>query len=160
MTPIINEWAIKHHVSKEAVLELQVLFGMHGGHIAPRVGNSESAVQNEVRLEAADKGIRLYRNNVGALPDQRGVPIRFGLANDSPQLNKEIKSSDLIGWRPLVISRAHVGSTIAQFVSRETKAPDWHYKATPREVAQLAWLQLVVASGGDASFCTGRGSFG
>ncbi len=156
MTPAITQWATRHHVSAQALHELQAIFGMHGGHELPEsiAGTSEAAVQAAVRLEAARKGVRLWRNNVGALIDKRGVPVRYGLANDSKQLNESIKSADLIGWRPVVIG----GQCIAQFVSREVKAVGWRYTGTDHEVAQLAWAQLVTASGGDAAFCTGEGT--
>ena len=121
-------------------------------------GTSESAVQAAVRLEAARKGVRLFRNNVGALVDSRGVPVRYGLANDSPASNKAIKSADLIGWRTLRIVPEMIGQIIAQFVSRECKAVGWHYTGTDREQAQLAWAQLVAVAGGDAAFCTGEGT--
>lgn len=119
---------------------------------------NEAAVQSLVRLEAVEKGVRLWRNNVGALIDSRGVPVRFGLANDSATLNKAIKSGDLIGWRPVLIGPEHVGMTIAQFVSRECKRPGWVYHGSPHEVAQAEWLRLVQADGGDAAFCTGVGT--
>jgi hypothetical protein len=160
MTPSIYSWAIRHQVSLEALNELQAMFGMHGEHeIASGVkGSSEAAVAAVVRLEAASKGVHLFRNNVGALLDTRGVPVRYGLANDSKQVNAKIKSGDYIGWRPVKIGPEHVGHTIAQFVSREMKEVGWHYTGTEREVAQLAWAQLVTAGGGDASFCTGVGT--
>lgn len=160
MTPAVYQWAARHHVSAQALYELQAIFGMQGGHeLPPEVkGTSEAAVQAAVRLEAARKGVRLFRNNVGALIDSRGVPVRYGLANDSKQLNESIKSADLIGWRPLVIKPHHVGQCVAQFVSRECKRPNWHYTGGDRETAQLAWAQLVVSGGGDAAFCTGTGT--
>jgi len=160
MTPSINRWAIRHGVTLQALLELQELFGLYGGHELPKAmsGTSEAAVAAVVRLEAASKGVKLFRNNVGALLDSRGVPVRYGLANESKQINEKIKSGDYIGWRPVLITQAHVGHTIAQFVSRETKAVGWRYTGTEREVAQLAWAQLVTAGGGDAAFCTGVGT--
>jgi len=160
MNPSIYKWAIRNHVSLQALNELQVIFGMYGGEElpAPFKGTSEAAVQSVVRLEAARKGIRLFRNNVGALVDARGVPVRYGLANDSKQLNEAIKSADLIGWRPLQIEQHHVGQCVAQFVSRECKKVGWHYTGDSHEQAQLAWAQLVAAGGGDAAFCTGEGS--
>jgi hypothetical protein len=122
------------------------------------LATSEAAVQAKVRLEAAHKGLKLWRNNVGALLDSRGVPVRYGLANDSAILNKSIKSGDLIGWRPVLIGPEHVGSMIAQFVSRECKRPDWQYTGDDHEKAQLRWAEAVVADGGDAAFCNSEGS--
>ena len=160
MTPAVYQWATRHGVTLAALNELQALFGMHGTPPAvPTIkGTSEAAVQAAVRLEAARKGVRLFRNNVGALVDSRGVPVRYGLANDSKQLNEVMKSADLIGWRPLLIEPRHVGTVVAQFVSREVKAVGWHYTGADREPAQLAWAQLVTAGGGDAAFCTGVGT--
>lgn len=160
MNPALYHWAIRHGVSMQALNELQGVFGMHGGHLLPPTvkGTSESAVQSAVRLEAARKGVRLFRNNVGALLDSRGVPVRYGLANESKQINDKVKSADLIGWRPVLITAAHVGTVIAQFTSRECKHPGWHYTGDAHEQAQLAWAQLVASGGGDAAFCTGEGT--
>jgi hypothetical protein len=160
MTPHVYQWAARHGVSKQALHELQALFGMHGDHdLPPEVkGTSEAAVQAAVRLEAARKNVRLFRNNVGALIDSRGVPVRYGLANESKQVNEVMKSADLIGWRPLQIEQHHVGQCVAVFVSRECKKVGWQYTGDARELAQLAWAQLVTASGGDAAFCTGEGT--
>lgn len=160
MSPAVYQWAVRHGVTMAALQELAGLFGMHGGHdLPPEVkGTSEAAVQAAVRLEAAHKGVRLFRNNVGALIDSRGVPVRYGLANESKQVNEVMKSADLIGWRPVVIGPQHVGQCLALFVSRECKHPTWHYTGGDREPAQLAWAQLVTAGGGDAAFCTGTGT--
>ncbi len=96
--------------------------------------------------------MRLWRNNVGVLKDERGVPVRYGLANDSPQLNKRLKSSDLIGWRRLDIG----GQVVAQFVALECKREDWKRRPNDaHETAQEAWLSLVAADGGYAKFTTG-----
>jgi len=100
-------------------------------------------------------GWRLFRNNVGVLKDERGVPVRYGIANDSPAMNKRIKSSDLIGIRPVVIAPDMVGSTIGQFVAREVKKAGWKYKGTEHEKAQLAFGTLVIALGGDFKFWNG-----
>jgi hypothetical protein len=160
LSPAVYQWATRHRVSLQALQELQALFGMHGGHDLPATvkGTSEAAVQAAVRLEAARKGVRLFRNNVGALIDSRGVPVRYGLANESKQVNEVMKSADLIGWRPVLIGPQHVGQVIGQFVSREVTAVGWHYTGNDREPAQLAWAQLVTAGGGDAAFCTGEGT--
>lgn len=150
-------WSIRWGIPYAALHDLETQLGLHGGHDAPGDA-SEAAVQNLVRLEAARKGYKLFRNNVGALRDERGVPVRFGLANDTAKLNKVLKSGDLIGWRPRLITPADVGATLAQFVSREIKHPTWRYTGTEREVAQLAWATLVNAGGGDACFASGEGT--
>lgn len=119
---------------------------------------NEATVQALVRLEAARAGHVLYRNNVGVLLDARGVPVRFGLANDSAAVNEHVKSADLIGIKRVVVTPDMVGRTLGVFLSREVKAEGWHFTGTPREVAQLRWIDLVTSYGGDAAFCTGTGS--
>lgn len=121
-------------------------------------GESEAAVQAEVRLEGAEINCPLWRNNVGVLKDERGVPVRFGLANDSKAVNQRIKSSDLIGCKPVLISIDMVGQTIGQFVARETKRRNWVYRGNDREQAQLKFMNIVNALGGDAAFANGRGT--
>lgn len=129
--------------------------------------DSESRVQSLVRLEAARKACRLWRNNVGVLKDQNGRPVRYGLANDSPELNRSLKSGDLIGWRRRVITVADViaaggAITIAQFVSRECKPEDWRPALSgakwEHEEAQRQWAAIINADGGDAGFATGEGT--
>lgn len=160
----LETWAIKHGVSWQALQELRASWGLHGAAEEPvsthgSARTDEAAVQGRVRLEAAQLGLRLWRNNVGALVDERGVPVRYGLANDTKALNKAIKSADLIGIRPVLITQAHVGRTLGQFVSRECKPAAWSWGGTEREIAQQKWAQLVIACGGDAAFVTGTGSF-
>jgi len=119
---------------------------------------SETEVQACIRLEAIKLGMRLWRNNVGALRSPDGSYVRYGLANESPALNAVFKSSDLIGIRPILITQDMVGTTIGQFVAREVKPTDWTYKATDREKAQLAFIDLIKHFGGDAAFATGKGT--
>ena len=120
------------------------------------IARSEAAVQAEVRLECARRGVLLWRNNSGALYDSDGRLVRFGLGNDSPQTNKVMKSSDLIGVGP-----------DGRFHAYEIKEEGWVYKGdrpctckpkkpcTPcREKAQLAFLNLVRSKGGVAAFVT------
>lgn len=118
----------------------------------------EAEAQVQIRLEASQKGLRLWRNNVGAGYLQDGSFIRWGLANESAQLNKHVKSSDLIGIRPVLITPEMVGRIIGQFVGREVKTPGWRYTATEREIAQKAWADLINSLGGDAAFATGKGT--
>ena len=118
---------------------------------------NEATVQAQVRLNASGAGWRLWRNNVGALLDSRGVPIRYGLANDSSVVNRQIKSADLIGIRPVLITQDMVGKIIGQFVSRECKEGGWKPSPTDkREWAQRNWAQIVNELGGDAKFSTGE----
>lgn len=155
----LEQWALKWGVSAAALQDLRVSWGMLGREEPEEArGKSEAWASSAVRLEASDKGMRLWRNNVGALQDERGVPVRYGLANTSAALNREIKSADLIGIRPILITPMWVGCVIGQFVSREVKAPGWRYTGTDREKAQARWAQVVTSLGGDASFATGPGT--
>jgi hypothetical protein len=117
----------------------------------------ESDVLAAVRLATSKLGWVVHRNNVGVLRDTRNVPVRYGLANDSKALNAHVKSSDLIGWREVVITPDMVGRKLAQFVSIETKRTGWKYTGADREVAQKRWIDLVVAAGGYGRFVTGEG---
>lgn len=103
----------------------------------------ETTLQAAIRAEAARLGVYLWRNNSGVLPDARGVPVRFGLGNDSSRINAVLKSSDLIGIAPGGL-----------FVAIECKAPGWIGVRTPHERAQEAFLTLVRANGGAAGFAT------
>lgn len=154
----LTQWAIKWGIPYEAVEDLRREFGVFSTEPAPQVGESEAAIQNRVRLEASRKGLRVWRNNVGACMDENGNFIRYGLANDSKKMNDLIKSSDLIGLRPLRIEQCHVGQIIGQFVAREVKAADWSYSGTEREQAQLKFLELVASLGGDAAFANSEGT--
>lgn len=154
------QWAIRNGVSNHALTELRAIFNLDPPtpSLSAQLSSTEAYSQSIVRLEAARKGLKLWRNNVGVLKDDRGVPVRYGLANDSPKLNETIKSGDLIGWRPIIITPAMVGSRLALFVSRECKRMGWRYTGEGREPAQLRWAETVLADGGDAQFCTGEGT--
>lgn len=151
----LEQWAIKHGVGLAALADLRAVMG--AGTTTPHATDAlnESGVQSRVRLEAARAGGLLWRNNVGVLQDDRGIPVRFGLCNDSAALNKKLKSSDLVGVLPITIQQHHVGTVIGQFWGVECKAPGWVYSGTEHEQAQLAWLQLVMSRGGRATFSTG-----
>lgn len=114
---------------------------------------SESRVQSLVRLRAASQGNKLLRNNSGALPDQTGRIIRYGLGNDSAALNAVYKSPDLIGWTTVTVTPDIIGQRLAVFTAVECKGSDW--RGTPRndrERAQAAFLQDVTNAGGIAGF--------
>lgn len=140
--------------------EFQTLLGMVGGfELREKGGTSEEAIAAQLRLEASSYGIRLWRNNVGAGKTENGDFLRWGLANESKEMNKTIKSSDYIGIRPVIITLEMVGSTIGQFVAREVKEAGWQYTGTDREVAQLNFINFVNSKGGDAKFAAGLGTF-
>ena len=117
---------------------------------------TEDDVKKVILLKASKLGWRLWRNNVGVLKDERGVSIRFGLANTSKAVNGELKSGDLIGIRPVLITPDMVGKVIGQFVSRECKESHWKYNPRDtRDVAQGRWAALVNSLGGDAKVTVG-----
>ena len=113
---------------------------------------SEAVNQQAIRLEAPYQQCILWRNNNGACQAVDGRQIRYGLANDSTQLNQEIKSSDLIGITAVIITPAMVGQTVGLFTSYEVKREGWVWTATPREVGQNNWMQIVKQWGGLAGF--------
>lgn len=157
----LHQWAARWGLSIECLRDLQTTLGIYTPPLdpaGPAVGKSEAWAQSMVRIEASQRGVKLFRNNVGALKDKGGRLVRYGLGNDSEAMNEVLKSADLVGFRAVVILPRHVGHTIAQFVSREVKAPGWQYTGADREPAQLAWANLINAHGGDASFVTGEGS--
>lgn len=128
--------------------------------VDPSKLSSEARVQSLVRIEAAQAGVWLTRNNVGAFQDPNsGRLVRYGLANESKTQNELIKSADLIGFRKRVILASDVGTVIAQFVSRECKVEWWRYSGKGRELAQARWRDFVNANGGDAAIVSGTGSF-
>lgn len=117
---------------------------------------TETPAQQQVRLAMARMGAQIWRNNTGAFQDETGRWIRYGLCNDSKELNAQIKSSDLIGGTPIVIQPHHVGQTFAILTAIECKRPGWHL--TPgdkRGQAQKRFIDLVVGIGGFAGFATG-----
>lgn len=116
----------------------------------------ERSVQAEVRLEIARRGWHAWRNNLGAGELTNGQFVRWGLANDSKAVNKNVKSGDLIGIIPRVITPADVGHVIGQFASWECKREGWRASPTDaHERAQMRWAELVLLAGGHAQFTTG-----
>ena len=154
----IDQWAKRWKINAQAILDLKSILGLNQSIKENKMYLSEAGVQSLIRLEASEKGCRLWRNNVGASYTPEGSFIRYGLANDSSGVNKQIKSADLIGIRPVKITQEMVGWTIGQFLSREVKAVGWRYTGTEREQAQLAWAELIMSMGGDACFAVGEGT--
>jgi hypothetical protein len=117
---------------------------------------NESAVQQQTRLAMARMGNQVWRNNSGACIDETGRLIRYGLGNDSAQLNKMIKSSDLIGITPVqAYTQAFGWTVLGVFTALECKASGWHM--TPgddRASAQSRFMAIVREAGGFAGFVT------
>lgn len=105
---------------------------------------TESTTQAAVRVEAQRLGVWLWRNNSGVLKDARGVPVRFGLGNDSTRINAKVKSSDLVG----------IQERTGRFVAIEIKPRGWRGVRTDHERAQRAFHDIVRTCGGIAGFVT------
>lgn len=154
------DWVAQH---PQAAADLQQLIGaMPWPASEAAAGHSEAWAQQQVRLAIAHQGGMSWRNNVGATPARcpdcgaKQRPVRYGLANDSQQLNERIKSSDLVGAVPRIVTPDMLGTTIAQFVAVEAKRPGWSFSGTKHEQAQAAWLAMITKLGGMAQFSTGE----
>jgi hypothetical protein len=141
MTDILTEWAVENKIQKNALRNLLERFGVLSSQFHNTFDGRESSLQNQVRLHESRRGTRLFRNNSGVAYDKTGRPVRFGLANDSAQSNRRVKSSDLIGIEPG-----------GRFVSLEIKRPGWIYAGSVEEEAQLNWIVFINAMGGRAKF--------
>lgn len=153
----LYEWAIRHGVGMAAMHELQCIMGVtrdEGQPTTEEAGLSEAAIQNNVRLEASHKGMRLFRNNVGG---DKNSGLRWGLANDSSAVNKVIASSDLIGIDSALITLADVGQPRGRFLSIEVKEAGWNYTGAGRETPQFNWIKLINSLGGRAMFVNRTG---
>lgn len=100
--------------------------------------NAETTLQQQIRLAlGTHPQTRLFRNQVGSLPDPRtGRLVTFGLARGS---------ADLIGWRTITITSDMVGAQVAVFTSIEVKTPTGRIRPE-----QTAWLSAVQSAGGIA----------
>jgi len=119
---------------------------------------SEKKLLHDILLAATKDGGRLFRNHVGVAWHGNEVirctrENRVLLQPGDVLLRKArtvncglgVGTSDLIGWRPRVITAAGVGKTLAVFAACETKALG--NRATPE---QRRFLDLVDAASGVA----------
>jgi hypothetical protein len=97
---------------------------------------TESELIYEVRKELSRGDVRLFRNNVGTYEDGAGNWVSYGLA---------VGSSDLIGWKRVLITPAHVGHMLAIFTALECKSETGRVTGP-----QDAFLQTVILAGGMA----------
>jgi len=96
---------------------------------------NETTILQRIRLAASSiPGLRLFRQNVGMLKDERGRMVRFGLHPGS---------ADLIGWRTVTITPDMVGKQVAVFASVEVKTDSGRVKPE-----QQNWLEQVTKAGG------------
>ena len=148
-----NLWAQRH---PQAARELEDMLAVVQTDESSNDSN-EAQVQQQQRFQAAQAGALLWRNNVGATPakcqncNAKQRPVRYGLCNDSPAINSRIKSADLVGLRPVIITSEMVGTTIGQFVSVESKKQNWKFTGKGREAGQAAWAALILSKGGFAT---------
>lgn len=115
---------------------------------------SEDEVDQLVQLEAAKHGLLLMRNNSGALKNESGTPVRFGLHNISPEQNDKFKSSDRIAIMPVTITPEMVGKTVGVFMAVEMKKHPWKYTGKDREEGQKNFIDYINTRGGCAMFVT------
>lgn len=154
----LEQWAKDWRIAPEALEDLKRRIGTAVTEPTLKNGRpaSESYTQSLARLALAKHGCVTFRNNVGALLDKDERLVRYGLANESSAQNKLTKSSDLIGVRPVLITAAHVGQTIGQFVAVECKKGDWQPGEDKlRETAQQNFGLLIMAHGGHFQFSKG-----
>lgn len=121
--------------------------------------SSETVNQQQARLIMSRLGGHAWRNNSGAgvVTDEYGNErqLRWGLANDSAQLNAEIKSSDLIGITPVLIEPHMVGYYLGVFTALEVKPSGWKLRPSDkRGHAQAKFHQIVRDACGFAGFVT------
>ena len=150
---MMQAWAQRWNIPPEAVSEL---FGLLAHvELAPNVTaavGSEAQVQQGLRVLAPHHDGWLGRNNSGALKDERGNMVRFGLANDSTRLNKVFKTPDLVGFTSITMQSTDVGRQVAVFTGVEAKKPGWRSPTNDRERAQASCLKFIHARGGIALF--------
>jgi len=117
--------------------------------------SSETVNQQQARLLVARIGGQAWRNNSGCYVDERGNHVRYGLSNDSAQLNAQIKSSDLVGIVPTLIQQHMVGYHLGVFTALEVKPSGWKLQPSDkRGHAQAKFHQIVRDACGFAGFVT------
>jgi hypothetical protein len=94
---------------------------------------TEAELMRRIQHRNSHSDIRLFRNNVGLAMTPDGSPIRYGLCTGS---------SDLVGWKTVIITPDMVGKKLAQFVAIEVKTTT---KLSPE---QAKFLEQVNKMGG------------
>ena len=113
----------------------------------------ESGTTSHIRLDAAQCGVILLRNNSGGFYDETGRFIRYGLGSFTDKDQKA--SSDYIGITPVFITPDMVGKVLGVFTAVEMKPSDWKfYQSDKRALYQKNFHDIVKKSGGFAGFAT------
>lgn len=121
------------------------------------MGIKENNLLKEIQIKLSKLGWRLFRNNTGSAWVGYGKPIRiketgkYFIEAGSVVLQKArpidyglVKGGgDLFGWRPVLITKEMVGSTIAQVANVEGKT-----STTKTTKDQLNFHNYVLQSGG------------
>jgi len=156
MTPDLINWLQRWNLPAQALNELLILTVPVNKTAKP---GTEAAAVNDIRLEASNSGCLLMRNNKGVAFDKKGVPIRFGLANDTKAMSDEKKSSDLIGIKPVFITPQHVGHVLGVFLSIEAKHGAWQWSGNDHEIAQASFHTTIKSYGGISFFARSKEDF-
>lgn len=94
----------------------------------PTLRRTESTVQGEIRLALSRvPGVICWRNNTGALRDETGRMVRYGLADGSADL---------------------IACAWGRFVAIEVKREQPRGKPSKHLAEQLAWIAQVESFGG------------
>jgi hypothetical protein len=94
----------------------------------------EADLMRTIQKEASTVGARLFRNNVGLYYTINGEPIRCGLC---------VGSSDLIGWKPIIVTKEMVDSKLLVFVAIEVKTDNGRVSKE-----QQSFIDAVGSNGG------------
>lgn len=116
----------------------------------------------DVLIGASTMGMRLMRNNSGAMQDHTGRLVHYGLGTETKACRNEMAFGDQVGITPLVITPEMVGKTIGVFTMMEVKPPNklaaTYRKAvkhvSSREGRQLKAINWVRENGGIAWFAS------
>lgn len=105
--------------------------------------NLETPIMQLIRLKIGGiPGVRLFRNSVGALADRFGKWVEYGLGKGT---------SDLVGWKRVIVTPEMVGRPLAVFVAIEVKAPGGRTDKGRLEL-QRNFIAQVQHDGGLAGF--------
>ena len=96
---------------------------------------NETEILNKIKTKLSKLGFTIFRNNVGAWRAKNGQYIKYGLCKGS---------SDLIGWKPIVVTQEMVGKLVAIFSAIEVKRPS--KSITSDE--QINFIKSVKEAGG------------